>query len=63
MILEKSKNWCFKVISKSIVVAQKCKKKGSGQNFFAFLNFYQPKTQLIEIHNSLDSYRPYGSLL
>ena len=29
----------------------------------AFSNTCQPKTQLIKIHNSLESSRPYGSLL
>ena len=31
-------------------------------NFFAFLNVYKSKTQLIKIHNSLNSSRRYGRL-
>ena len=38
-------------------------KKTCWQKFFAFLNMYLSKTQLIKIHNSLDSSKPYGRLL
>ena len=44
------------------MAAQKRKKK-CWQNFFAFLNAYYPKTQLIKALNSLDSSRPHGKLL
>ena len=37
-------------------------KKNYWLKFFAFLNIYQPKTQLIKIHDSIDSSRQYGRL-
>ena len=39
------------------------KKKKCWQKFFAYLNDYEPQAQLIKIHNSLDSSRPYRRLL
>ena len=36
--------------------------KKIGRIFFAFLNPYEPKPQLIKIHNSLDSSGSYGKL-
>ena len=44
------------------MLAQKhTQKKKFGGNFCYFLNAYLPETQLIKIHNSFDSFRPYGS--
>ena len=33
-----------------------------GRIFFAFLNAYKPKTQLVKAVNSIDSYRSHGRL-
>ena len=33
------------------------------EKFFAFVKAYKPKAELIKIHNSVDSCRPYGRLL
>ena len=44
------------------MAAQKHTKKFR-QKFFAFLNAYYPKAQLIKALNSLDSSRTYGRLL
>ena len=43
------------------MAAQKHKKIVS-RMFFAFLNTYKPKTQLISALNSIDSSRTYGRL-
>ena len=61
MILEKTKIQYFKAVSKSVMVAQKCK-KNVRQKFLAFLNVYCPKTHLIKALYSLDSSRPSGRL-
>ena len=42
---------------------KKRKKKKKWQKLYAYLNVYYPKTQLIKVLNSLDSFRPYGRLL
>ena len=60
--IRKNKIQYFKAISKYIIVAQKRKKKLLVE-FFAFLNAYYPKTQLIKALNSRDSQRPYERLL
>ena len=41
---------------------KKKKKKKMGRIFFAVLNVYYPKTNLIKALNSLDSSRPNGRL-
>ena len=45
------------------MTAQKRKKKTLLPEFFAFLNAYYPKTQLIKALKSLDSSRSHGRLL
>ena len=61
--IRKSKIQYFKSIHKSIMAAQKRKKKIVSRKIFAFLNVSFPKTHLIQSLNSLGSSRPYGRLL
>ena len=67
--IRKKKNYHFKVISKSVMVTSESQKKQKQKKtkkkkkkVLAFLNTYEPKTQLIKMLNFFYSSKPYVRL-